>query len=90
MARRQTSKPRAARSDAAPAFCLTADDELSPPMVMMWACFKNGDLHGALEEFNTIAQDIMGDEGFEPSPDSVVQAAVAVAEEMEAIQNEGE
>lgn len=67
-----------------PSFFLVAGDPLAPHLTVMWACFMNGDLAGALNEFNTMAQD------FEPS-DAEIEArqgdiamAVDVADQMEA------
>lgn len=67
----------------APAFFLIAGDPLAPHLTVMWACFMNGDLAGALGEFNAIAQD------FDPSDAEIearqgdIERAVAMAEEME-------
>jgi hypothetical protein len=69
-----------------PLFALMGDDPIAPPMVNMWACFKNGDLAGALGEFNHIAQEIAPMYEDAPAPEDVVQGAVACAEAMQAWQ----
>lgn len=88
MTRRPQAKRTTRRDEPAPAFVLTAEDPLSPRLVMIWACVKNEDIIGALDEFNAIVQEIVGAEDFERAPDPVVQAAVQIAEDMEAMQSE--
>lgn len=66
-----------------PMFPLMGDDPIAPPMVIMWACFKNGDLEGALDEFNRIAQDFVGQYAESPADPATVANAVACAEAME-------
>lgn len=70
-------------SEDSPAFTLVTGDPIAPAMVVMWACFRNGDLAGALDEFNRIAQDHVDTFADNPTPEAVVQGAVAVAEAME-------
>lgn len=66
-----------------PLFALHADDDCAPHLVMMWACFKNGDLAGALDEFNRLAQDVLPKYEDNPADPEVVQGAVGCAEAME-------
>jgi hypothetical protein len=66
-----------------PSFLLTADDPIAPHMVVMWACFMNGDVVGALGEFNAIVQDFDPDESDVIANAERVAAAVTVGEEME-------
>lgn len=67
-----------------PSFLLEANDPLAPSFVLMWACFVNGDLAGALDAFNSLAQS-EAVEAYENDPqEEAGQAAVAVAEQMAA------
>lgn len=76
-------QPEAAQQ---PLFALMGEDPIAPNMVVMWACFKNGDVAGALNEFNSIVQDHAETYENNPVPEDVVQNAVACAEAMEAWQ----
>ena len=65
-----------------PSFLLEAADPLAPGLVLMWACLVNGDVLGALDAFNSLAQsaDV---EAYEENPqEEAGQAAVAIAQEM--------
>lgn len=83
MSRRKTTPRSGSMNREAPSFTLLGEDPLSPKLVMIWACVKNGDLAGALDEFNAIAQDIIPEFEENPIPDDAVQEAVAIAEAME-------
>ena len=72
-----------------PLFALMADDPIAPNLVLVWACVKNGDAHGALDEFNRMIQEKAQLYEDTPAPDEVVQGAVACAEAMEEWQNNG-
>lgn len=66
-----------------PVFILTARDEFAPHLVMIWACLRNGDLEGALNEFNTLVQEHAGPYCEDPQED-LAKEAVEIAEAMEA------
>lgn len=67
-----------------PAFLLSAEDPLAPSFVLMWACFVNGDLAGALDAFNNLAQSD-ATEAYEENPaEEAAAAAVQVAQDMAA------
>ena len=67
-----------------PAFLLEAADPLAPGFVLMWACFVNGDLSGALDAFNSVAQSEAA-EAYEDNPqEEAAAAAVQVAHDMAA------
>lgn len=70
-------------ADPIPTFTIDARDPLAAGVVMMWACFRNGDLAGALAEFNDLAQSEAA-KGFEDAPDENNAArAVELSEAME-------
>lgn len=70
-------------ADPIPTFTIDARDPLAAGVVMMWACFRNGDLVGALAEFNDLAQSEAARE-FEETPDEHNAArAVELSEAME-------
>ena len=75
---------KAAEPSLGPSFLLEAADPLAPGLVLMWACFVVGDLAGALDAFNGLAQseDV---EAYEENPqEEAGQAAVAIAQQMAA------
>lgn len=69
-----------------PLFALMGDDPIAPHLVVMWACIKNGDTAGALNELNTIVQDYGEEYEQRPASQDVIAHAIAVAEAMEAWQ----
>lgn len=81
---------RRAESSAVPSFTIDAEDPIASGLVMIWACFRNGDLAGALREFNDLAQS-EAVQAFEDAPDEANAArAVTLAEDMEDWTDQGE
>jgi len=75
-------QPREEGADA-PMFSITAEDPMAAGLVMIWAAFRNGDLAGALREFNDLAQSEAAQD-YEKAPDTAnVARAVSLAEAME-------
>ena len=66
-----------------PVFVIGADEPMSAPFVRMWACFINGDLPGALDQFNGISQDILPEYEADLAPIEVVNALTQLADAME-------
>lgn len=69
-----------------PMFILLGRDPLAPSLVLMWACFANGDVVGALAEFNHVAQEILPQFEDKPTSEDKLKEAVACAEAMEEMQ----
>jgi hypothetical protein len=67
-----------------PMFTLLARDPAASHLVVMWACIRNGDTEGALQEFNSIVQDIGPTYAEFPEKPEKIAEAIAVAEAMEA------
>lgn len=80
--RRQAPRPGPQLVDA-PAFTITADDPFAAGLVMLWACLRNGDTAGALDEFNSLVQSESA-QGFEGNPDTAnADRAADLAQQME-------
>ena len=81
--RREERRPRQVRQVDAPSFTLTAEDPFAAGLVMLWACLRNGDTAGALDELNNLVQSEAA-QAFEDAPDAEnADQARALSEQME-------
>jgi len=83
MSRAARNRQRRDESAVVPTFSITAEDAMAPGLVMIWAAFRNGDLAGALREFNELAQSEAA-QAYEEAPDANnANRAVSLAEAMD-------